>query len=369
MCASFNRLSIYFILALCVAKCAAGSGSWTKLADHSYPNIVAASDRFYEYSGDQRLYQMPFGTKVWTICDSFPERTFMNITYSPRLRGLCSFQDTVFLSVCEDFYPWKTGFLSQTIYSYVGSSMKVFSNSTSQECRTLLYHDVYRSVSRYTIEGFEKTIGGSSNDSTFTFDANSDEHWYVSQAAAFDSTFVICAGKSYVGRGVLFAVKHGMKTQIQTPSSVYAIACFNNRIFIACTDPPRLFEGDKLLSTWKDLGWSGDTILSIMNVRNQLSGATAKEIYTSDELMDIRDDHQFSESTSLFNPNPAHDILHFDQEVDEVEIYDCLGQRVLFSGLAEISHDLDIHALPSGTYLVRCAHGGRITSSVMLHAQ
>ena len=66
----------------------------------------------------------------------------------------------------------------------------------------------------------------------------------------------------------------------------------------------------------------------------------------------------FEKDTFSYYPNPVTDVLHLsaDENITSVAVYTVLGQEVITKSASNLS-EIDMSALPKGTYLAKITSG------------
>lgn len=289
--------------------------------------------------------------------NTWPESAWSVATYLDNQGNNDNFSKTFVLPVGTNYVAsrWKLNSATYTYGGYNGSWNGTTNNSIvvtvnpllNDECtgsQLLTVGGVYADNPVQTSNLYATTSPQATPTTCFGY--NGGDIWF--------KTVVPASGNLTIETGVTNA-----STGIDTVVTAYSGDC-TNLVQVGCDDDgatETTFGLSKLSLT--GLTPNADIYLRVYEYNNDVSGGLKISVYDASLA-----NENFDSSKFKFYPNPVKDVLNlsYNNTIDEVKIYNLLGQEVYSNVINATESSLNVSQLTLGTYLVRVKSNNEIST-------
>ena len=289
--------------------------------------------------------------------NTWPESAWSVATYLDNQGNNDNFSKTFVLPVGTNYVAsrWKLNSATYTYGGYNGSWNGTTNNSIvvtvnpllNDECtgsQLLTVGGVYADNPVQTSNLYATTSPQATPTTCFGY--NGGDIWF--------KTVVPASGNLTIETGVTNA-----STGIDTVVTAYSGDC-TNLVQVGCDDDgatETTFGLSKLSLT--GLTPNADIYLRVYEYNNDVSGGFKISVYDASLA-----NENFDSSKFKFYPNPVKDVLNlsYNNTIDEVKIYNLLGQEVYSNVINATESSLNVSQLTLGTYLVRVKSNNEIST-------
>ena len=289
--------------------------------------------------------------------NTWPESAWSVATYLDNQGNNDNFSKTFVLPVGTNYVAsrWKLNSATYTYGGYNGSWNGTTNNSIvvtvnpllNDECtgsQLLTVGGVYADNPVQTSNLYATTSPQATPTTCFGY--NGGDIWF--------KTVVPASGNLTIETGVTNA-----STGIDTVVTAYSGDC-TNLVQVGCDDDgatETTFGLSKLSLT--GLTPNADIYLRVYEYNNDVSGGLKISVYDASLA-----NENFDSSKFKFYPNPVKDVLNlsYNNTIDEVKIYNLLGQEVYSNVINATESSLNVSQLTLGTYLVKVKSNNEIST-------